>query len=150
MGVKLPQLVNGKKSTKAETYRQPSKSGETNTGGLNQDVSSKCMVDVVTHLNALEIKRLTDRYTFEFSNSIKLSKTEITKAESKKKANRGMDDTMANRLKETFMVDQQAATAFIKANILGKGLKTEFNFSGVPKAKKEDLRTPAEKKYDEE
>jgi hypothetical protein len=63
------------------------------------------MVDVVTHLNALEIKRLTDRYTFEFSNSIKLSKTDIMKAESKRKASGGMDDTMANRLKETFAQD---------------------------------------------
>lgn len=34
--------------------------------------------------------------------------------------------------------------------MLGKGLKTEFNFSGIKPAKKEDTRTPAEKKYDEE
>lgn len=108
------------------------------------------MLDVNTYLNSLQIKRLSDRYHFEYSNSCKLSKTDITKAEAKKKANRGIDDSMASRLKSVFMEDQKAAIGFIKANMLGKGLKTEFNFSGIKPAKKEDTRTPAEKKYDEE
>jgi len=56
------------------------------------------MVDVVTYLNSLEIKRLTDRYDFDYSNSTKLTKVEITKLEAKKKANKHMDDNMANKL----------------------------------------------------
>jgi len=84
---------------KAGVYRQPKPNGEKDTAGLNVDIGSKVMVDVVTYLNSLEIKRLSDRHVFEHSNSTKLSKVEITRAESKKKANKNMDDAMATRLR---------------------------------------------------
>lgn len=103
-GVKLPK-VKLKKSCKGACYKQPRPKGEKETGGLNVDIGSKNMLDVNTYLNSLQIKRLSDRYHFEYSNSCKLSKTDITKAEAKKKANRGIDDSMASRLKSVFMED---------------------------------------------
>ena len=105
------------------------------------------MVDVVTYLNSLEIKRLTDRYDFDYSNSTKLSKVEITKLEAKKKANKHMDDNMANKLQATFKEDQSAAMNFFKGNILKQGLKQSFM---APSKKVDDTRTLAEQKYDED
>ena len=71
------------------------------------------MVDVYTYLNGLQIARLADRYEFEFSDSNKLSKDQISKAASKK-ASINMDDTAVARLKREFVEDQKMASSLMQ------------------------------------
>ena len=65
-----------------------------------------------TYLNGLQIARLADRYKFEFSDSNRMSKTQLSK-EMLKKASMNMDDTAALKMKNAFAEDQKCAVNWL-------------------------------------